>query len=182
MALGPERRFGFLTVALSLSLAFVLGACGDAAESTRFEPSAGVDVKRSSPGPSCIPQVTLTERAGEPLAPIECPAGFAARDRNSALPMSGRFTSARELVEAFCTAPEGAGGGEASIDVDFETHDVIAVAYDGDVGLFRRAGELWLRHVETSCEDDAPRGYGSALFVVTKGAEPLEQYCSMACE
>jgi hypothetical protein len=87
------------------------------------------------------------------------------------------------MVDALCTEssdttssvdgqPAGIG-----IEIDFDTNDVIAVASDGEVALHRRAGELWIRHTET-CE----RTYRTALFIVPKNADPLEQTCSAACE
>lgn len=100
--------------------------------------------------------------------------------------MSGRFRTARELVEALCTETTDTAGsmtdaaGEPAgigIDIDFDANDVIAIASDGDVGLHRRAGELWVRHTE-SCS----RSYRTALLVVPKDATPLEQTCSSTCE
>ena len=87
------------------------------------------------------------------------------------------------MVDALCTqstvATTSADGEPAGIgiEIDFDTNDVIAVASDGEVALHRRAGELWIRHTET-CE----RTYRTALFVVPKNADPLEQACSSPCE
>ena len=95
---------------------------------------------------------------------------------------------AQEMVDALCTQSSDpdmgsttttAGGepGGIGISIDFDTNDVIAVAHDGEVALHRRGAELWIRHTET-CE----RSYRTALFIVPKNAEPLEQTCSAACE
>ena len=86
------------------------------------------------------------------------------------------------MVDALCTqstvAPSTAGEPAGiGIEIDFDASDVIAVASDGEVALHRRAGELWIRHTET-CE----RTYRTALFIVPKNADPLEQTCSAACE
>lgn len=88
------------------------------------------------------------------------------------------------MVDALCTqssdpmttTARGEPGG-IGIAIDFDTNDVIAVAYDGEVALHRRGAELWIRHTET-CD----RSYRTALFVVPKNVEPLEQTCSSSCE
>lgn len=88
------------------------------------------------------------------------------------------------MVDAFCTelndstsgSTASADGEPAGIDIDFDANDVIAVASGGEVGLHRRAGELWIRHTET-----CSRSYRTALFVVPKDARPLEQTCSSTC-
>lgn len=91
------------------------------------------------------------------------------------------------MVAALCTEVDDSSSGSGmtaadgdpagiGIDIDFDTNDVIAVASNGDVKLHRRAGELWLRHTET-----CSRSYHTALFVVPKDADPLEQTCSSAC-
>jgi hypothetical protein len=90
------------------------------------------------------------------------------------------------MITALCTqSADSTAGTTASVDgdpagigieIDFDVSDVIAVASDGEVGLHRRAGELWIRHTET-----CTRSYHTALFVVPKDAEPLEQTCSLSC-
>lgn len=185
MSSGPQRRF---TVALALvSLLFV--GCGSVSESTESDlagdpagaaPFSGA-VRTSS---SCTPNVALGEPIAAPLPSFTCPAGWDARSPGGTLLLSGRFTSAREMVDALCTQStdgmSGAGSREPAgigVEIDFDASDVIAVAFDGEVRLHRRAGELWLRHVE-GCE----RNYRTAFFVVPKQAKPLEQSCSAVCE
>lgn len=184
MSFGPERRFAPLTVALSLGLA--VAACGSAAESAGSGAPTDVDVKQSSPAPgtsagapSCTPAVSLTVSAGAPMPPFECPSGWVARDRQTALPMSGRFTSAREIVDAYCARADAAADATPVVAIDFTQNDVVAIAYDGEVGLFRRGGELWIRHVERAC--DEPPAYATVLFLVAKGEDLHEQYCSLSC-
>jgi hypothetical protein len=153
---------------------------------------AGLEESPNSPAPfsgavkstsSCTPNVALGEPIAAPLPSFTCPSGWDARSNGSALLLSGRFTNAREMIDALCTqstAGSTSGNGEPAgigIAIDFEVNDVIAVAYDGAVGLHRRAGELWIRHVE-GCE----RNYQTAFFVVPKDAQPLEQSCSAVCE
>jgi hypothetical protein len=188
MSSGPERR---LPLALILALSASSVACGSANETTgaELEESPGAPTPYSAAsdaGPSCTPNVALGEPIAAPLPSFTCPSGWEARSKSNFLLLTGRFTSARELVDALCTKSEGSTMGSTSsngepaaigIDIDFETNDVIAVAYQGDVALHRRAGELWIRHTE-SCE----RSYRTAFFVVPKDAEPLEQTCSTRCE
>lgn len=89
------------------------------------------------------------------------------------------------MVDALCTqvddqtAMSGSGSSEpfGGVDIDFDTNDVIAVAHDGEIGLHRRGGELWIRHTE-SCTPS----YRTALFVVPKDADPREQTCTSVCE
>lgn len=185
MSFGPERRIANVAVALSLGLA--VAACGSAAESTGSEAETGIDVRRSSPSPgtnagapSCTPAITLTAPAGAPMPPFECPAGWITRDRETALPMSGRFTSATEIVDAFCERTDAPADASPVVDIDFAQSDVVAIAYDGEIGLFGRGAELWVRHVERAC--DAPPSYRTVLFLVPKGEELHEQYCSLSCE
>lgn len=188
MSSGPERRF---TVALKLALSLLLVACGSVGEPT----TAGLEESPNSPTPfagavkstsSCTPNVALGEPIAAPLPSFTCPAGWDARSKGSALLLSGRFTSAREMVDALCSQSAGStSGGSTSdgepagigIDIDFDVNDVIAVAHGGEVGLHRRAGELWIRQVE-SCDGD----YRTSLFVVPKDVKPLEQSCSSVCE
>jgi hypothetical protein len=186
MSAGPERRF---TLALILALSASSVACGSESETTgaSSDESPGAPTPYSETtdaSPSCVPNVALGEPIAAPLPSFTCPSGWEARSKSSLL-LSGRFTTARELIDAFCTRLDDSAMGSTSsngepagigIDIDFETSDVIAVAYDGEVALHRRAGELWIRHDE-SCE----RSYRTALFVVPKDAEPLEQTCSTRC-
>lgn len=185
MSFGPERRFASLAVALSCFLG--VAACGVAAETSGSEAVHGVDVRQSSPAPgpdtdapSCTPAIALTTPASAPMPPFECPSGWVARDRQTALPMSGRFTSATEIVDAYCTLTDDADAAAPPVvGIDFAKNDVVAVAYDGEVGLFARGGDLWIRHVERGC--DEPPAYRTVLFLVPKGEELHEQYCSVSC-
>lgn len=184
MSSGPERRF---TVALGVALSLVLIACGSVSETAGSEP----DESSASPKPfsgavrtksSCTPNVALGEPIAAPLPSFTCPSGWDARAKGNALLLSGRFTSPHEMVAALCmqSSDSALGDGEPAgigIDIDFDENDVVAVAYDGEVSLHRRAGELWMRHVE-SCESR----YRTAFFVVPKGAKPLEQSCTAVCE
>src|SRR5687767_13112785 len=104
MIAGPERRLRLLTVALFVSL------LGCSAEVTAPSFEAGVrrveEPNGSTPAAgslACMPRLTLTESGGDPLPPVTCPDGWTARERSSALPVSGRFTTARDLVETLCT-------------------------------------------------------------------------------
>src|SRR5690606_17046794 len=127
---------------------------------------------------SCTPSVALGEPVAAPLTSFECPAGWDERSRNSVLPIAGRFGSARELVDALCTQSDDSElpTEPIGIDIDFEANDVVAVAYEGEISLHRRGGELWIRHT-ASCE----ASYETALFVIAKGSEPREQTCSSPC-
>lgn len=184
MSFGPERRFASITAALFFTT--TIAACGSAAESSTAGEPPDVDVTHSSPAPgtnadapSCAPAIALTTPAGAPMPPFECPSGWTARDRQTALPMSGRFTTAREIVDAYCARVDTASDAPAIVDIDFTKNDVVAIASDGDVGLFRRAGELWIRHVARAC--DEPPSYRTVLFLVPKGEDLHEQYCAVSC-
>ena len=191
MSSGPKRSF---TVALVLALGVGSVACGSESESSSrdsaLEPPdspttySGTAQARAS----CTPSVALGDPVAAPLPYFACPSGWSSRSKSNALLVAGRFRRARELVDALCTessdlASSGtmtdADGEPAGIgiDVDFDTSDVIAIASDGDVGLHRRAGELWVRHTET-----CSRSYRTTLFVVPKNATPLEQTCSAVCD
>lgn len=184
MSFGPERRF---TVALSLALSVVSIACGS--ESETSSPDAVVEkagtkapYSGSTPTTSCTPSVALGDPVAQPLPSFTCPSGWDSRSKSNALLVAGRFSTAREMVDALCTEssePAASTGDPAGIgiEIDFDANDVIAVAHDGEVGIHRRGGELWIRHTET-CE----RSYRTALFVVPKRVEPLEQTCSMPCQ
>lgn len=176
MLLGPKRRF---TVALFLALV----GCGESAATT----VADTDEKPTPPTPysgsadlrvSCTPAVALGEPIADPLPSVACPSGWAAREGRSAMPVAGRFTTAREMIEAFCVLDEGSATSEPASEIDFAKNDVIAIAYVGEIGLHRRAGELWIRHTE-QCGDD--RSHRTALFAVPKSAEVREQVCSDGC-
>jgi hypothetical protein len=185
MSSGPQRRFAS-TVALSL-LSLHLLACGSAGEPIGDRagtiPPEPTTHSGTAAMTSCTPSVALGDPVATPLPSFTCPSGWDARSKGSALLVSGRFQTAREMVDALCTqstvATSSADGEPAGIgiEIDFETSDVLAVASDGEVALHRRAGELWIRHTET-CE----RTYRTALFVVPKNADPLEQTCSSPCE
>jgi hypothetical protein len=189
MSSGPERRF---TVALSLALSLVSVGCGSASERSDYDSAA----EKSGPPTaysgtaqttSCTPSVALGDPVAAPLPSFTCPSGWEARAKSNALLVSGRFESAREMVDALCTQSTDSTSGMTNtadgdpagigIDIDFDANDVIAIAHDGEVGLHRRGGDLWIRHTET-CE----HSYRTALFVVPKNVEPLEQTCSTACQ
>lgn len=188
MSSGPERRF-----TLTAALCLLLVACGSAGEPTSDgdgnEPSTHTPTTYSGMAEttSCTPSVALGEPVAAPLPSFTCPSGWQARAKGDALLVTGRFQTAREMIDALCTqSSDGAAGstmttggepGAIGIAIDFDVSDVIAVAYDGEVALHRRGGELWLRHTETCV-----RSYRTSLFVVPKNAEPLEQTCSTTCE
>jgi hypothetical protein len=207
MSSGPKRRFTLAepcdrrvrvrtctrTVALSLALSLVSIACGsEGAPSggrSAFEGNGGepTPYAASAPSTSCTPSVALGEPVAAPLPSFTCPSGWETRAKSNALLVSGRFSNAREMVDALCTQSTDQNAGSTAsadgepagigIEIDFDANDVIAIAHDGKVGLHRRGGELWIRHTET-CE----RSYDTALFVVPKNVEPLEQTCSMLCQ
>lgn len=175
----PRPRF--ITVALSL----LLVACGSVSETSGSDseeiPSSPTAHSGSGQTAQCSPSIALGEAISAPLDSFTCPFGWDARARSNALPISGRFTNAREMVDALCTQSTDAmttsKNEPLGIDIDFETNDVLAVPYNGEIGLHRRAGELWIRHTE-SCE----RTYRTALFVVPKDVEPREQTCTAPCQ
>lgn len=178
----PRPRF--TTVALSLLL-LVLPACGsvDATSSDGTDESPGTAPTPHSAAAEtvqCTPAVALGAPITEPLSSFTCPFGWDARAANGALPISGRFKNAREMLDALCTQSTNTMTASRDeplgVDIDFASSDVLAVPYNGEVGLHRRAGELWIRHTE-SCE----RSYRTALFLVPKDVEPREQTCSSPC-
>jgi hypothetical protein len=189
MSSGPERR---LPLALSLALSLVSVGCGSESEASDFRsgaesPGEPTPYSGSAQTTSCTPSVALGAPVALPLSSFSCPFGWEARSKTNALLVSGRFSNAREMVDALCTPSTDKNTGSTSIAegepagigiaIDFDTNDVLAIAHDGEVGLHRRGGELWIRHTET-CE----RSYRTALFVVPKNVDPLEQTCSMPCE
>ena len=183
MSSGPERRHSLATVVLVAALVLIgalVGGCGSSASSVAEEPPHEGAIRMAA---SCAPAVALTERAGDPLTTFACPFGWSPRTRSSALPTTGRFTSAREMIDAFCTRSEtyvGAAADAPDIAIDFEHDDVVAVAYDAEVGLFWNGAELWVRDVATTCAGEPPSVH-TALFVVPKSQELRQQVCSR-CE
>ena len=114
------------------------------------------------------------------LPPFACPDGYSPREKSSALPVSGRFKSADEMIDAFCTLSSADGAmSSPDLDVDFAHDDVVAVPYDSEIGLYRRGGELWIRRTKQTC---GSASYRTALFVVPKSQELHEQYCSITCK
>lgn len=177
MASGPERRLSFATVAL-VAASVLLGGCG-ASESSAASAEEAPHEASTRMAAACAPAVALTERAGEPLTTFACPLGWNPRPRSSALPTTGRFTTAHEMIDAFCTRSDayvGAAADAPDVAIDFEHDDVVAVAYDAEVGLFRNGTELWVRDIETTCAGE-PASVHTALFVVPKSEDLRQQVC-----
>jgi hypothetical protein len=185
MSSAPPRR---LRHVIALVLGVAAFGCGSAAENTEDPgpPQADLGERATLAGgqTSCTPSIGLTERAGEPMDAFVCPDGYRSRERPSALPMSGRFVSAREIVDAFCARDDGQPGNDEEVPpvgIDFTVHDVVAIAHDGDVTMYRHGSDLWVRQIAPACDDDA-RSYRTVLFLVPKTKELREQYCSRACD
>lgn len=166
-------------------------------ESARSAPRAGADRD-----PACTPDVSGLVPAEIAPLEIDCPRGYTHRKSLAALPVAGRFTSSRELTDAFCIAESDMGADEKSDTgeagaavaaplppslesaIDFVTSDVVAYAFDAHVGakpmLYERGDELWLRLTTSSCKGEAPE-LVSVAFVVPKDREINEQRCSLTC-
>lgn len=142
-------------------------------------------------GPSCVPDLYGLVPAGIDPIEIRCPDGYVQRKSFAALPLTGRFTTAMELVEAFCApagSPVASAVAAADLDtatsIDFEQNDVVAYAFDARAGvepaLFAHGYDLWLRVTNDMCSGRPPE-LASIAFVVPKGKRVKEQTCALTC-
>lgn len=205
MVVGSSRpRLGreVVRVAVGVALLAFFGsilACGMSGESTLIK---GSDRPPSEPALSsggaamaggegdqnvCAPVLGgLVPAAITPLE-VRCPAGYDARDPSRSLPIAGRFSSAEELVKAYCVRdglPPKLTLQEHDA-IDFEANDVVAFAYDVKAGgvpmLFRRGAELWLQTNTDTCTGLAP-SLASVAYVIPKHVVVNEQTCTRSCE
>ncbi len=137
-------------------------------------------------GPSCTPEVPGLVPTTQKAVSIACPKGWAERDDGT--PISGRFKSRGELVDALCVPIDDDADPRAmneDLGVDFTRFDVFATPYDPTARALpvvneRTPSELWVR-VTGSCSSSAKAIFATALFVVPKDAKVDEQRCSVVC-
>jgi len=192
-------RLAFPRLWAAAAIAAASAACNATADTSaaREDEAAGVPVSASAPSESaasCAPDVTGLVPSGIEPIDIECPRGYAQRASFAALPVAGRFTTMRELTEAFCIE-KSAASAPTTTDrrvprmnddaIDFEENDVVAYAFDARAGvepaLYVRGTELWLRLTTATCSGQPPE-LASVAFVVPKGKTINEQKCSLRCE
>ena len=162
---------------LLLGLTLALVACGSAAETATNEPTT--EKVAASAEMECTHAVALSEETvATPLPAVHCPSGWTARARSSSLPVTGRFTTADDLIAAFCTQSDASAEAPTVAGVDFAHEDVLAAVYAGEIGMYRHGADLWIKHTIRSCDT---RSYKSALYVVPKNVEPSEQSCVLSC-
>jgi hypothetical protein len=160
------------------------GKDGDNSAATKPEAS-GEDENNT-----CAPSISGLIPAAIEAVKVRCPTGYEARDVSKALPVAGRFTTADELVKAYCMkATIGSTPPKLTLQpdgIDFEANDVVAFAYDAKAGaptLYRRGSgeELWLQTISDTCTGSAP-SLASVAFIVPKHADVNEQNCTRSCQ
>jgi hypothetical protein len=185
----PHR---FTKLAL-VATALVIGACSatvaesDAPSRLALEPPND-PVNGGAAGPSCTPEVIGLVPTTQGAIAVECPSGWQRRDGST--PISGRFKSHAELVDALCVATDDANTDPRStkedLGIDFAYDDVFATPYEASSRTLpsinkRSSSEIWVR-VTGSCSGGAKATFATALFVVPKDAKVDEQRCNVACQ
>jgi hypothetical protein len=189
--MSPTARRRFALLAGSLA---AIVACESKSSSEAPGGGSGNVTSTTTCDPQLDPQFFASARtlqAGSTTPP--CPPGRAPElgESSGTRPLGPpiTFTTEASLVAASCPGMEtpDAGDRDAGAPVDWATSDVVAVPFIGSYGgspiappLLDRAGVQWVRRSESSCGGARP-SYGTAYYVVPKGARLSVETCSTTC-
>jgi hypothetical protein len=190
-------RLPWLRLKLPVLVVTSLTACSSIAETSLEKEGPADDARRtptlSASASGCTPSVDGLLASGIEPVEIDCPRGYAQRASFDALPTAGRFSTAVELLDAFCiekrtTRPPRtdlrAPRAQNEPSIDFAKNDVVVYAFDArnsePPALLERGNELWLRTTRTCASE--PSELRSVAFVVAKARTINEQKCSPICQ